>query len=70
MLVNLYMNKIILDTLSQCLLYCGRYDDTKIYTNPLDSMQRFFLINLNNYAYMNLPIGHIPDGNKEGGKSR
>lgn len=57
-------------TLSQCLLYCGRYDDTKIYTNPLDSMQRFFLINLNNYAYMNLPIGHIPDGNKEGGKSR
>jgi len=48
-------------TLSSSLLYCGRYDDTKIYSDPMDHMQRFFFINLNNFAYMNLPVGNIPD---------
>lgn len=47
-------------TLSSSLLYCGRHDDTKIYTDPTDHMQRFFLINLRNFPYINFPVGHVP----------
>jgi len=48
-------------TLSNSLLYCGRHSDTKIYTNPEDTMQRYILINLRNFPYINFPIGHVPD---------
>lgn len=51
-------------TLSNSLLYCGRHEDTKIYTNPLDHMERFILLNLRNYPYIDFPIGNIPDISK------
>lgn len=59
-----YNRKRLPHTLSNSLLYCGRHPDTKIYTNPLDHMERFFLINLRNFPYINFPIGHIPDISK------
>jgi len=52
-------------TLSTCLLYSGRHSDTKIYSNPSDHTQRYMLLNLQNYPYMHIPIGSVPDNSSE-----
>lgn len=52
-------------TMSTCLLYCGRHSDTKIYSNPSDHTQRYMLINLQNYPYMHIPIGYVPNNSNE-----
>jgi len=52
-------------TLSTGLLYCGRHSDTKIYSNPADHTQRYMLINLQNYPYMHIPIGSVPENSAD-----
>ena len=50
----------VLGTLSNCLLYCGRHSDTQIHGNPVDQCQRFMVINLKHFPYIEFPFGRIP----------
>jgi hypothetical protein len=43
------------------MLYCSRYDDTQVLRNPEDHDQRCFIINLEHFPFIELPIGQVTD---------
>lgn len=45
--------------LSTTLLYCGRYEDTVVYQNPVDDRQRILQVNLDHFPYIELPFAHL-----------
>ena len=48
--------------MANALLYCGRYDDTKILLNPTSPRQRVLIVNLANYPQVELPLAVTPCG--------
>ena len=48
--------------MANCLLFCGRYEDTEILQNPENNQQRMLLINAEHFPNIRLPVGELSDG--------
>lgn len=58
-LLTTYNRQNLARILANCLLFCGRYEDTEILQNPKDHSQRILLVNLRNLPHMSLPLAEI-----------